>query len=204
MDETKTILAIDDNPDILYTLEQICTFRGWRILTALNWATAKPQLTAEPIDVILVDYHMPGADGVDAVRGIRRVLPDVPIIVLTCEERGSVMQRFLDAGANDYALKPIKALDLISRIQVHLQYHARSRYYTNHEKGISASTMQTVLDFLDAQTDFLDAEEIAEQTGIKKKTLYRYLNNLQQHGRLHVQQAYGDTGRPRTLYRLKG
>lgn len=203
MDESKTILAIDDNPDILYTLEQICKYQGWNIIKATSFRAARPHLSDPRIDLILVDYHMPGTDGVEAVRQIRQVLSDIPIVVLTVEERGSVMQEFLAAGASDFSLKPIKALDLISRLQVHMQYHERSRYYTSHEKGISAPTLQTILDCLAGGTDFMDMDEIVRRTDIKKKTAYRYLSYLQQQGRVETQQSYGDAGRPRTLYRLK-
>lgn len=49
--------------------------------------------------------------------------------MLTIEEKEQIVSRFMDAGADDYSLKPIKALDLISRIKVHLQYHEKSQYY---------------------------------------------------------------------------
>lgn len=204
MDTKKTtILAMDDNPDILYTLEQICKYQGWDIIKADSFRAAQPYLNSARVDLILVDYHMPGMDGIEAVRRIRQQLSDTPIIVLTVEERSSVMHAFLEAGATDYSLKPIKALDLISRIQVHLRYHERSRMYASHDKGISQATLQTIVDCLRASPDYLDVDEIVERTQIKKKTAYRYLNYLQQQDQVVTQQSYGEAGRPRVLYRLK-
>ena len=202
--QKKTILAIDDNPDILYTLEQICKYQGWDIIKADSFRAAQPFLNSARVDLILIDYHMPGLDGMEAVRRIRRELSDTPIIVLTVEERSSVMHAFLEAGATDYSLKPIKALDLISRIQVHLRYHEHSRMYAaSHDKGISQATLQTILDCLRESSDYLDVDEIVERTRIKKKTAYRYLSYLQQQGQVTTQQSYGEAGRPRVLYRLK-
>ena len=133
MESVKTILAIDDNRDILYTLEQIFNFQGWRPLLANGYEEADKLIKKEKIDLILVDYHMPGVDGISAVKEIRKKLPKVPIIVLTIEEEDRIVSKFMAAGADDYSLKPIKAVDLISRIKVHLQYHEKSQYYENKE-----------------------------------------------------------------------
>ena len=66
----KKILAIDDNTDILYTLEQICRFQGWTPLLAESYDAAEKILEKNKPDLILVDYHMPGVDGIRAVREI--------------------------------------------------------------------------------------------------------------------------------------
>ena len=153
----------------------------------------------------LVFHFLGGVDWLTAfLCAVPGGMSDTPIIVLTVEERSSVMHAFLEAGATDYSLKPIKALDLISRIQVHLRYHEHSRMYAaSHDKGISQATLQTILDCLRESSDYLDVDEIVERTRIKKKTAYRYLSYLQQQGQVTTQQSYGEAGRPRVLYRLK-
>lgn len=201
MESMKTILAIDDNRDILYTLEQIFNFQGWRPLLAAGYEEAEKYIKKEKIDLILVDYHMPGVDGISAVKEIRKKLPKVPIIVLTIEEEEHIVSRFMSAGADDYSLKPIKAVDLISRIKVHLQYHEKSQYYESYDKGISKVTLQKIEDKMKGIKEFLDIDMLEDITQIKKKTLYRYLQYLVKEGRVEQQYSYGDMGRPRTLYR---
>ncbi len=201
MESMKTILAIDDNRDILYTLEQIFNFQGWRPLLAAGYEEAEKYIKKEKIDLILVDYHMPGVDGISAVKEIRKKLPKVPIIVLTIEEEEHIVSRFMSAGADDYSLKPVKAVDLISRIKVHLQYHEKSQYYESYDKGISKVTLQKIEDRMKGITEFLDIDMLEDITQIKKKTLYRYLQYLVKEGRVEQQYSYGDMGRPRTLYR---
>ena len=201
MESMKTILAIDDNRDILYTLEQIFNFQGWRPLLAAGYEEAEKYIQKEKIDLILVDYHMPGVDGISAVKEIRKKLPKVPIIVLTIEEEEHIVSRFMNAGANDYSLKPVKAVDLISRIKVHLQYHEKSQYYESYDKGISKMTLQKIENQMKGITEFLDIDMLEDITQIKKKTLYRYLQYLVKEGRVEQQYSYGDMGRPRTLYR---
>lgn len=201
MESMKTILAIDDNRDILYTLEQIFNFQGWRPLLAAGYEEAEKYIKKEKIDLILVDYHMPGMDGISAVKEIRKKLPKVPIIVLTIEEEEHIVSRFMSAGADDYSLKPVKAVDLISRIKVHLQYHEKSQYYESYDKGISKVTLQKIEDRMKGIKEFLDIDMLEDITQIKKKTLYRYLQYLVKEGRVEQQYSYGDMGRPRTLYR---
>lgn len=203
MESVKTILVIDDNKDILYTLEQICRFQKWNPLLAAGYAEAEQYIKKDVINLILVDYHMPGVDGITAVKYIRKKLPRVPIIVLTIEEEDAIVQRFMEAGADDYSLKPIKAIDLISRIKVHLQYHERNRYYESYDKGISRVTLQKIENYLKACCEFVDIDAIEENTCVKKKTLYRYLQYLVKEGKVEQEYSYGDMGRPRTYYKLK-
>lgn len=203
MENAKTILAIDDNPDILYTLEQIFKFQGWTPLLASGYEAAEEIIRKEKIDLILVDYHMPGLDGISTVREIRKKLPKTPIIVLTIEEEEAIVKRFMEAGADDYSLKPIRALDLIARIKVHLQYSEKSKYYENHDKGISQVTLDKIKSQMRPIDGYRDIDELESLTQIKKKTLYRYLQYLLKEGRIEQEYSYGEMGRPRTLYRWK-
>lgn len=199
----KTILIWDDNKDILYTMEQICKFQKWRPLLAENSVQAQKFLRTSAIDLVIVDYHMPDMDGITAVKTIRKILPHLPIIVLTIEEREFVAERFMEAGADDYALKPIKAVDLIARIKVHLSYAEKSQYYDNTEKGIGSVTLKKLEDAMRELKEYKEIEELEEITGIKKKTLYRYLQYMQKEGQVDVQNSYGRMGRPKLVYFLK-
>ena len=146
---------------------------------------------------------MPGMDGISTVKEIRRKLPKTPIIVLTIEEEESIVDGFMAAGADDYSLKPVKAIDLISRIKVHLQYHEKSQYYESHDKGISKVTLQKIEASMRELEEYADIDMLEESTQIKKKTLYRYLQYLLKEGLVEQEYSYGDMGRPRTLYRWK-
>ena len=204
MAEKITILAIDDEKDTLYTLGEICQFQGWTPFLVENYAQAEMVLNRETPSIILVDYHMPGVDGVTAVTRIRRRCPRVPVIVLTSEESREVLDRFLAAGADDYALKPIRVIDLISRIRAHLQFQQRTQHLTEYDKNISEYTLTMIENYLKQQNDYVTVDAIAEGTEIKKKTVYRYLQYLMLNGCVENRSIYGSKGRPKVCYMWKG
>lgn len=133
------ILAVDDDEGILYTLRAIAEVAGWEATTASKPGDVLGLLDAGArFDVIVVDYHMPDMDGVALVRAIRQRDPSVPVVVLTVDERLALAERFREAGADDFAVKPIKAADFISRIRVHLTPVKRTAY-APHSQGGDAS-----------------------------------------------------------------
>lgn len=196
----KRILVLDDSRDILYTLEQLCLFQNWQPFLASCFDEAVEILQNEQIDLVLVDYYMPGMNGVQVIRKIRRKMSKIPIIVLTVAEQENIFRRAMQAGASDYALKPIKVIDLIARIKAHLNYTAQVFTLREHEKGISAVTLEQVEKVLQKQEKFLELEELEKQIGIKKKTLHRYLLYLVRMGKVQEQYSYGELGRPKILY----
>src|SRR5699024_7370330 len=114
------ILAVDDDLDILYTLVAIGDIAGWEMKTSASAKKAIEIFCSGAFDAMIVDYHMPEMDGVAFVREIRSRDLYIPIIVLTVDDRMILAERFLTAGASDFAVKPIKAADFISRINLHL------------------------------------------------------------------------------------
>lgn len=203
MSHSISILTIDDDHDTLYTLGQICRYQNWTPYLASSYMEAEAILSDCSPSLILVDYHMPCVDGISAVSRLRKKLPDTPILVLTGDEQASVMEHFIATGADDYALKPVRALDLISRINAHLQYKKKSRIYTDHEKNIAPTTLKLLEDYLKAQSDFVSVDQIVTGTKIKKKTAYRYLQYLIDKNMVETQAAYGSKGRPNVLHKWR-
>ncbi len=201
-DKAITILAIDDDQDILFTLAAIGRTYGWRVITENDGRQAAAKVRGLKPDIILVDYHMPGLDGLSTVEIIRILDHSVPIIVLTVDERQEIADRFLDAGASDFANKPIKIADLAARIRVHM--HMRQQQEQSpapfHDKGINEATLGLVRSFCRGAAAPFAAEEVAEATGLAYQTIVRYLQFLQGRRELTASSSYGKIGRPRKKY----
>ena len=131
----------------------------------------------------------------------------VPVMVLTVDERLSLAKRFTEAGANDFAVKPIKAADFISRIRLHLASEGSPKAIEPEDlpKGLSPETMELVLEALrelEARQEWVNADKLAARVGIAYPTVWRYLGVLEEEGSLAVRLEYGGRGRPSKLYML--
>lgn len=201
MKENVTILSIDDDPQICFALGELFRFQGWRAVTAGDVKSGLEAFRRYTPDVVLIDYHMPGMSGIEGVKLLRRESASVPIIVFTIDESQSAADSFLAAGASDFALKPIKAPDIVSRIRLHLRMAQQNRSEQPFFKGISGGTLELIMTFLAEQRDYLTANQIAEGTGLAYQTVYRYLQHLVQEKKVERVDVYGKVGRPKQVFR---
>lgn len=200
------VLIIDDNEDIRFTVSEICDFAGWTPVTADNGFEGAELFKSEKPDLVVVDYHMPMLDGMETIEQIRKTDRKVPIIVLTVDERQEIADEFLAIGATDFALKPIKAPDLIARIKVNLRIaqllKIESGLAEDNVKGISGATQKIIIEFMKQQGEPLTIEEITEGVELAYQTVHRYLMNMVREGRVITVCDYGKVGRPKNRYRL--
>lgn len=204
--KTTQILAVDDDKDILYTLQAIGITVGWNIHTESNSIVAVSHVKTLKPDLIVMDYHMPQQNGVLTVQQIRKIDPNVPIIVLTVDDRQEIADAFLDAGASDFANKPIRVPDLVARINVHLRLLQKQREAAGCffvSKGINEATLQMVREYCHSQQDGFYIEDVARNVGLAYQTAVRYLQFLVAKDELVVICDYGKVGRPRNKYQCR-
>lgn len=201
MERKITILSIDDEENIRFALGELFRFQGWEACCAPTVEKGIEQFRMHRPDIVLIDYHMPGINGVEGVRLLRKLSRTVPIIVFTIDESQEVADQFLQAGASDFALKPIKAPDIISRIKLHLRLLEREQPAQPLSKGLSEATLQLVLDSLKEGEDYMTVNEVAKSSGLAYQTVYRYLQYLIQNKKVEMVSIYGKVGRPRQLFR---
>jgi two-component system KDP operon response regulator KdpE len=117
---TGTILIVDDEPQIRRVMLTTLATHGYAVLEALSGEEALEKIRSERIDLVLLDVNLPGMSGLETCRELRRT-GDVPIIMLTVRnsERDKVMA--LDAGADDYVVKPFGVEELMARIRAALR-----------------------------------------------------------------------------------
>ena len=185
-----TILTIDDEEQIQYALRALFNSQGWEAISARDVEEGVGKFRTCRPDLVLMDYHLPKINGVKGVEMLRREDPEVPLIVFTIEDNQRVADQFLDAGASDFVLKPVKALDIIARIKLHVRLvesRRENRQSTEEPvKGIGQGTLSLIEGYLRSVSE----------------TTYRYLQYLVSVNRVEVSQHYGKVGRPKQRYRM--
>ena len=118
-----SILVVDDEPQIRRVMRATLSSHGYEIREATTGEEAVEAVRKERPDLILLDVNMPGIGGIAAAREIRE-MSDAPIIMLTVRnaERDKVIA--LDAGADDYVVKPFGIEELLARIRAALRRYA--------------------------------------------------------------------------------
>ncbi len=117
------ILVVDDEPQIRRVLRSTLSARGYVITEAKTGEEALEWMRKEPPDLILLDMNMPGIGGIEACREIRRG-SDAPIIMLTVRNAERDKVAALDAGADDYVVKPFGIEELLARIRAALRRYS--------------------------------------------------------------------------------
>ena len=114
------ILVVDDNEQIVDILSQYIKKEGWPILTAKTGEEALSLFNAAEPSLILLDIMLPGMDGLEVCRCIRRV-SSVPILMITAKDEDADRILGLDIGADDYIVKPFSPGEVMARIRAVLR-----------------------------------------------------------------------------------
>ncbi len=122
MPHTKaTILLVEDEELLRAGVQEVLEIQGYNVISAPDGEQALACLAAQTIDLIITDLVMPKMDGVDFVKQLRTIKPDLPVIVVSGSTR-NIMQRYgIDSiqvpGANASLPKPFKSVDLIEQVR---------------------------------------------------------------------------------------
>jgi two-component system response regulator AtoC len=101
------VLVVEDEAYVRDSLREILGERGFDVAGAGTVAEGMTALGRTPVDVVLTDFRLPGADGLELVRQVQAASPDVPVIVLTGQGTIASAVECLKSGASDYLLKPV-------------------------------------------------------------------------------------------------
>jgi DNA-binding response OmpR family regulator len=114
------IVVVDDEPDVRALLERYLGGQGLRVTAVADGAALHARVAAEPVDLVLLDLGLPGEDGLDVLRMLRRAWHGAVIIL---SGRGEAVERIvgLEIGADDYVTKPFDLRELLARIKAVLR-----------------------------------------------------------------------------------
>jgi two-component system KDP operon response regulator KdpE len=111
-----TVLVVDDDPALVRALTINLKARGYEVHAAATGAGALQVAAAHPPDAVVLDLGLPDLDGSEVIAGLR-CWTDVPIVVLSAREQSGAKVAALDAGADDYVVKPFGMDELLARLR---------------------------------------------------------------------------------------
>lgn len=192
-----TVLICDDNPVMHEGLSSYLEAEGIRVLSAFNGKSALEILKSEPVDVIILDVMMPGMDGFEVCREIRRT-SDVHIIMISA--KGEDIDRILglELGADDYLTKPVSPREVTIRVKKAIK---------KKEPGsnIKKFTLAELTVYPDQYQAFINDQEIQLTTKELEVLAFMMANKGRVLTREHILNAawgfeyYGDTRAVDTL-----
>jgi two-component system response regulator MprA len=115
-----TVLIADDDRKIIDMLRRTLAYEGYHVVTAANGQEALSQAQAQRPDVVILDWLMPGLDGIEVARRIRQA-DSTPILMLTARDAIEDRVQGLDNGADDYLVKPFAPAELLARVRALLR-----------------------------------------------------------------------------------
>lgn len=116
-----TILVAEDDPSISNVLFRALSHEGYNVKRAVDGAEALRMLTAQPTDLVILDITMPHVDGLEVCRRLREGGNHRPVLMLTARTEVGNRVAGLDAGADDYLVKPFALEELLARIRALLR-----------------------------------------------------------------------------------
>ncbi|MFI8351163.1 response regulator [Streptomyces sp. NPDC085596] len=182
-------------------------------------AAARRVLDRTPVDLLLLDLHLPDVHGLQLARSLRAAGHQADVIAVTSARDLAVVREGVSLGVVQYVLKPFTFATLRDRLLRYAEYHAAAGEASGQEevdralaalrtpapaalpKGLSAPTLQRVTAVLRDSPTGLTAAGVAESVGISRITARRYLEHLVTTARAARSPQYGQVGRPELMYR---
>jgi DNA-binding NtrC family response regulator len=185
------VLVVEDEPYVRDSLVEVLRARRFETAASASVADALTHLGRAPVDVVLSDLRMPGADGLELVRRMQTAAPEVPVVILTGHGNVASAVECLKAGASDYILKPAEpealevALDraLEARALRREVRYLRSTVAAQAEVAVGESVAwRRVMAMVEAAAPTDSVVLVSGESGTGKELLARRLHTLSGRG----------------------
>ncbi len=132
-----SVIVVDDDPDLLEMLEDAFLKEGYLCEKFLNGESALERISRTAFDIIITDIKMPGISGFELTEAAKKILPDVPVIIMTGFIEDFSFDNAIKVGAADFIKKPFTIQELFIRIKyVQLQAKLRAMAITDDLTGL--------------------------------------------------------------------
>ncbi len=122
------VLVVDDEPRITEVLRRTLAYEGYSVAVAASGDDALARTLERPPDAIVLDVMLPGLDGLEVARRLRAAGDNVPILMLTARDEIADRVNGLEAGADDYLVKPFAPEELLARVKALLRRSQPERH----------------------------------------------------------------------------
>ncbi len=178
-------------------------------------------LASRPVDLVLLDFHLPDVKGLDMLRLLRaKSSAPVDVIAVTAARDPDTIRQAVAHGVTQYLVKPFAFATFADKLERYARYRAkvadaaepdqaqvdaligtlRGSAERTLPKGLNATTLEHVSAAVRDAADPLTASEVAGRCGLSRVTARRYLEHLAVEGVVELSMRYGGTGRPEHLY----
>ena len=152
MKDKPIILVVDDQPKNIELLEAHLVSKGYEIITAANGEEALEKVSVNQVDLILLDVMMPGMDGFEVTRRIRKNDKDrlLPIVLVTALRETEDRIKGIEAGCDDFLSKPFDKMELLARVQSLLKVKAYNDLMSNYQKELESDVAKRTVELKNA------------------------------------------------------
>jgi response regulator of citrate/malate metabolism len=195
---------------------------GFTVAGVAHRATeALELLAARPVDLVLLDFHLPDVKGLDMLRVLHaRTAAPVDVIAVTAARDPESIRQAIAHGVSQYLVKPFAFATFADKLERYARYRAEVEHAAEPDqaevdallgtlrgptarslpKGLNATTLEHVRAAVRDTRAPLTASEVAGRCGLSRVTARRYLEHLAVEGVVTLSMRYGGTGRPEHLY----
>lgn len=166
------ILVIDDDPKIIAFLRRALVLEGYEVAVAQTGADGLRSVAERPPDLVILDIMMPGVDGIEVCRRLRAAGEGMPVLLLTARDAVADRVKGLDAGADDYLVKPFALEELLARVRALLR---RGAARAPEEGGAQPALTYADLRLDPATREVYRGEQLIELTAKEFDLLHLFL-----------------------------
>jgi DNA-binding NarL/FixJ family response regulator len=187
--DSKRLLLIDDDPNLILLVKDYLEFRGYEVVTAENGRDAMDVLTRQQPDMIICDVMMPEMDGYSFVESIRQDNRTnwIPVMFLSAKGQSQDRVKGLTKGADVYLIKPFEPEELVAQVESSLRQASRLMRHNGRSSLDENTRIQvasgveltpTELKVVQLVAQGLANREIADKLNVSQRTIESHVSNM--------------------------